>query len=282
MDLNSKRHMNLLFPQWQGSGPENTLYYGAKKIQQHFDFIEFETIPVPERKPLRMDNAILGYEDILGQLKACTGLLTSRTPESIMVIGGDCGVEPGPVTYLNKRLDNDLALVWFDAHGDLNTPASSPSGHFHGMPLRTIYGEGNPAILTACASTLSPGQVILAGARQFDPPESEFIKTHGIACVSCSAMETSSRTLSHIIAEKGFQHAYIHIDLDVLDPAEFKEIKHPTPGGIGIDTLIRTMKDLAGCVDIAGMGIVEYTGETGSGLPGISRIVQLFTQGSLS
>ena len=58
------------------------------------------------------------------------------------MIGGTCGAEIAPVAYLNNHYESDLAILWFDAHGDLNTPKTSLSGHFHGMVLRTLLGEG--------------------------------------------------------------------------------------------------------------------------------------------
>ena len=170
-----------------------------------------------------------------------------------------------------------MALVWFDAHGDLNTPANSPSGHFHGMPLRTICGEGDPAILKECFSILSGDQVILAGGRQFDPPEQIFINKNRIPNLSCSTLESKTAVLSDVIVKKGFKHVYIHIDLDVLDPKTYTNIKHPTPGGISIDTLQSHIRDLSKRLDVVGMGIVEFVPKNGSGLQEIEQIIHEFT-----
>ena len=64
--------------------------------------------------------------------------LRASAPDIVVTVGGTCGVEAAPVAYLNERYDGNLAVVWFDGHGDLNSPATSPSGHFHGMVLRTL------------------------------------------------------------------------------------------------------------------------------------------------
>ncbi|MBV1909658.1 MAG: arginase family protein [Kangiellaceae bacterium] len=64
------------------------------------------------------------------------------TPSRIMKVGRSCGAKAAPVSYLDNIDKGQTAIIWFDAHGDLNTPESSPSGHFHGMVLRTLLGEG--------------------------------------------------------------------------------------------------------------------------------------------
>ncbi len=265
MDLYRDTHTNILFPQWQGSGPDNILFHGAKLIRQHLGSIDFKEILVPENSDLSIKNHILGYSDILSQLKTTANIIKTCSPQTILTIGGDCGVELAPVSYLNHHYNSDMALVWFDAHGDLNTPASSPSGHFHGMPLRSLCGQGDAAILDTCFSTLKPAQVILAGARAFDPPEKVFIKEHGITEMSARTLNTSQQSLTDTIVQKGYHNVYIHIDLDVLDPNEYKTIKHPTPGGINPDTLYQLIGDLKSKLDIAGLGIVEFAPNLRSG-----------------
>mgnify|MGYP002725727500 CR=1 FL=1 len=267
--------MDILFAQWQGSGPDNILYYGAKKIEQHLNSMDFHEISVPETSGLTVENCILGYKDILSQAKACAVMLKDQDPLRIRAIGGDCGVEPVPVTYLNQKCEGDLALVWFDAHGDLNTPETSPSGHFHGMPLRTICGEGDPGILGTCFSALNPSQVVLAGAREFDPPEKRFIKKNRIPVLSPRTLKENSAAVSDLIQQMGYGHVYIHIDLDVLDPEVYRNIKHPTPGGISIETLLDCITNVSSQCKIAGLGIVEFVPDGDTGLFEIEQIFNL-------
>ena len=165
MIINHPSHLNLLFPQWQGSGPSNILFYGANRLTAACPELNFITVPIPEEEVLEVSHDILGYGSILSQLTRAKQTIEQTNPSSIMVIGGDCGIELAPVSFMNKRHEGDLALVWLDAHADLNTPASSPSKHFHGMPLRALCGEGERSILDHCFSILSPDQVILAGTR---------------------------------------------------------------------------------------------------------------------
>src|SRR5262245_56601982 len=95
--------------------------------------------------------------------------LAADLPERPVVLGGCCCTHVGAVEGLAAR-QGRIALIWFDAHGDLNTPETSPSGNQWGMPLRMILDSG----------AVSAEDTALVGARNLDPPEEEFIATSGI------------------------------------------------------------------------------------------------------
>jgi arginase len=293
MKLNHPAHLNLLFPQWQGSGPSNILFYGANSLADACPDIDFVPIPVPEEERLQISHGILGYGAIVSQLVRVKETIEQANPKSIMVIGGDCGVELAPVSFMNRVHGGNLALVWLDAHSDLNTPASSPSKHFHGMPLRALCGEGEQTILDHCFSFLSPRQVILAGARQFDPAEQQFIQDHAITQVFIQEMVSDPGSITRRIREKGFDNVYIHIDMDVLDPGEYPHVKHPTPHGLTLKTLEKILLELASSFHVAGLGLMEFTADNMTlpgklplekdpqtkytpGLAGIKRLMDIF------
>src|SRR5206468_2173989 len=102
-------------------------------------------------------------------LHAQTLALASDLPVRPLVLGGCCCAHIGAVEGLAARFDR-LGVIWLDAHGDLNTPESSPSGNEWGMPLRMIIDHG----------MVAAEDVVLWGARNLDPPEVEFIAAHGI------------------------------------------------------------------------------------------------------
>jgi len=258
MEINHPSHLNLLFPQWQGSGPSNLLFYGANRLA-HTCPINFVPVPVPEKDRLQVSHDILGYEAIVSQLARAKTIIEQANPKSIMVIGGDCGVELSPVSFMNQIHSGNLTLVWLDAHADLNTPSSSPSKHFHGMPLRALCGEGEQTILDHCFSALSPDQVILAGARQLDPAEQEFIRDHAMTQVSIREMAADPKSILRAIQKKGLDHVYIHIDMDVLDPDYCPHVKHPTPHGLMPKTLENILSQISSSFQVAGLGIVEFT-----------------------
>ncbi len=258
MKINHPSHLNLLFPQWQGAGPSNRLFYGPNSLANTCP-INFVPIPVKEKEQLVVSRDILGYGAIVSQLDRAKRTIEALNPKSVMVIGGDCGVELAPVSFMNHLHVGNLALVWLDAHADLNTPESSPTKHFHGMPLRTLCGEGEQTILDHCFSFLSPNQIILAGAREFDPAEHEFIRDHSMTQVAVQEMAADPKSILREIQKKGFDHVYIHIDMDVLDPKDYPHVKHPTPHGLKRKTLENILSQIASSFHVAGLGIVEFT-----------------------
>src|SRR5436190_6610907 len=135
-------------------------------------------------------------------------VLASELPERPLVLGGCCCSHVGAVEGLAARHDR-LALVWLDAHGDLNTPESSPSGNDWGMPLRMILDAG----------TVEPRHVALVGARNLDPPEEEFIAESGIA-TGHDAVDSALENVACI---------YVALDCDVFDPGEVPSFM-PEPG----------------------------------------------------
>ena len=92
------------------------------------------------------DSGVQHLDAIIRQSTDAKALLDELAkPSRVFTVGGDCGVEVQPVSHASACYPG-LAVVWFDAHADLNCPSSSPSGHFHGMPVRTLLGEGPPDI----------------------------------------------------------------------------------------------------------------------------------------
>jgi len=151
-----------------------------------------------------------------------------------------------------------MALVWFDAHADLNTPESSPSGHFHGMPLRTLLGEGNASLLQHCFSFLKPEQLFLMGVRDLDLVEQDYIRDREIATFSthCSATE-----LTQAIRARGFERIYLHFDLDVLEPAEFDNRIFQVDQGMPLQTALSLVENLTREFEVVGSSLLEYGGE---------------------
>lgn len=148
--------------------------------------------------------------------------------------------------------------MWFDAHGDLNTPESSFSKAFHGMPLRTLLGEGNKEIVRQAFSALKPSQIILLGNRELDDAEIRFIEHMEIKMLKPEEIEADMNCVLTEVKAKGAKKLYIHIDLDVLDPAEFPFVPVPAAGGLTIQTLLRLLNTIKKEFAVIGLSLVEY------------------------
>ncbi len=159
--------------------------------------------------------------------------LAADLPVRPLVLGGCCCSHVGAVQGLSAR-EETLAVVWIDAHGDLNTPASSPSGNAWGMPLRMLLDGG----------AMRPEDVALLGARNLDPPEVEFIERSGI--------RTGADAVEHAL--EGTDAVYVALDCDAVEPGELG-VFMPEPDGIHLNELERLLRDVAGRARIAGAGL---------------------------
>ncbi|MCY7326894.1 MAG: arginase family protein [Microbacteriaceae bacterium] len=193
-----------------------------------------------------------------------------------ITIGGDCGVELAAIEHANIR--GDVAVVWLDAHPDLNTPASSPSRAFHGMVLRTLLGDG-PAQLVP-ASPLLASRVVLAGTRALDDSESDFIDASGIDLLGPN--ESTPENLVGALLATGAASVYLHIDLDVLDPSEFTSLGYPEPFGLSLAQLLDLIAAARRALPLAGAGITEFAPSSASAttdeLPVILRVIGALTK----
>ncbi|MEU4545434.1 arginase family protein [Nonomuraea dietziae] len=235
-------------PQWQGSASATAhrLRDGAKLLAEM----------VPDAVRLRVDIADGDTPAALAATAARTRAALAQAPEGLVVtVGGDCGIDLAPISTALDRYGDSLALVWFDAHGDLNTPGSSPSGAFHGMVLRALTGEGHDALLPG--RPIHPERIVLAGARDLDPAERDFVASSGLTHLTVADLSEPA-TLIAAVGKTGAAAVYIHIDLDVLDPAVFASVGTPAPGGLLPDDLLKLVRALRGELEVAGIGITEY------------------------
>ena len=191
--------------------------------------------------------------------------LELAAPERVFTVGGTCGAEAAPVCYLSKRYEA-LGAVWFDAHGDLNTAASSPVGHFHGMVLRTLLGDGPPEFTDHIARPLDPARVVVAGARDLDVAERDYIQSAGVGLVEGWPQDTAMRIIDSL-RSAGVTQVYIHIDVDVFDPAAYGDALFSVPGGPSLGAAASVVGEVVEAFDVVGVGVVESCGHT-PGAPG--------------
>jgi arginase len=156
--------------------------------------------------------------------------LAAALPVRPLVLGGCCCSHVGAIVGLASRHDR-LGVVWLDAHGDLNTPETSPSGNEWGMPLRTAIDTG----------AVAPGDVALVGARSLDPPEVEYIERVGIH-------DGPDAVLEHVDC------FYVALDCDVLEPSQLA-VFMPEPGGPTLLELEAALARIREGGAVVGMGL---------------------------
>jgi len=239
----------VVVPQWQGSPSSRAmrLVDGAEAIRGDLPGASTRTVEVPLEAGDAQGTGIARYGSLaLVRERMADALAATAGP--VIVIGGDCAVSAAAVTHL---AGDDLALVWFDAHPDLNTPATSPSGAFGGMVLASLVEEG----------AVAPSRVVLAGAREWDAAEQEFARAHGIAALGVDALD-EPEAVADAVAATGARRVYVHIDLDVLDPAEFAGLLGPVPFGATASQLAAAVRALTARLPLAGATIASFAPES--------------------
>jgi arginase len=164
--------------------------------------------------------------------------LACSLPERPVVMGGCCCSHVGTVEGLAARYHR-LAVVWLDAHGDLNTPESSPSGNEWGMPLRMLIDS----------ATVRADDVALVGARDLDPPEEEFIRRAGV--------HTGEEGIGPAL--EGADVVYVALDVDVLDPDGEVDMFMPATGGPSADEVEALLRRVAEAKPVVGAGVTGAT-----------------------
>jgi arginase len=235
----------LCVPQWQGSGAPQAprLVAGARRTAELVPADARVVVPVIDADG-EISAGVRALDVLVENLRMTQDALAG-IDDVVVTAGGDCGVELAPIAAARARYGDALTVLWIDAHPDVSTPETLPSGSFHGMVLRTLLGEGAEPLTPD--EPLAPEQVILAGIRSFEPGQRDYIEHAGIRCHPVEDMERAFDGLNGPV--------YVHVDLDVLDPTEFASTCYPEPDGVPLQRLI----DLLGRVDeIVGASLTEH------------------------
>jgi arginase len=251
----------LCVPQWQGSASRNAsrLVAGARCTAGLVGADALVTVPVLETGGDK--KAGVRALDVLLENLRLTRRALAGVDDTVITAGGDCGVDLAPIAAAAARYGEALSVLWFDAHPDCYTAQTLPSGAFHGMVVRTLLGDGPAQLIPE--RLLTPQQVVLAGVRTGDATEHEYIGRAGIRMVSVEDIESVLDRLAGPV--------YVHIDLDVLDPAEFGSVCYPEPDGVPSRRLI----DLVSRMDnVVGAGVTEHAPADGAGSAGEAEIIR--------
>jgi arginase len=156
-----------------------------------------------------------------------------------------------------------MGLIWLDAHGDCNTPASSRSGNVHGMPIAHLLGHGDRALASVggASPALHPSKIALVGIRDLDAPEREHLTKWGVR--TFTMREIDERGVRSVMEEAiaittgGTGGTWVSCDLDWLDPADAPGVGTPVPGGATYREAHLAMEMLADTGGVVGMDVVE-------------------------
>ncbi|MGV2982958.1 arginase family protein [Microbacterium sp. AGC85] len=238
----------LVAPQWQGSPAPRAMLLvdGAAAIAGDLPRAATTVLDVP----LEAGDSLGTRVHRLSSLQRVRELIAHEIAEDTVLIGGDCSVTVAALHAIDR---DDIAVVWCDAHPDLHTPDTSPSGAFSGMALRAVLGEGQQEL------ALSPGvprdRIVTVGARVVDDEELEPLA--GLAQLSVDDLDDVD-ALAEAVASTGARRVWVHIDVDVLDPAELAGVSSAAPFGAGTSALTAAIRALRARFPLAGATIAGF------------------------
>ncbi|MBI4468693.1 MAG: arginase [Acidobacteria bacterium] len=208
-----------------------------------YEVLDVGDVVVPNPEVLRITDKNKKY---LPEILAATNELADRVEAILaggaipLALGGDQAISIGDIAGVashHRRRGERVGVIWFDAHGDMNTPETTPSGNIHGMPYAVSLGLGAPELVQSrgFAPKVEPDACVLIGARSIDPLERENIRQSGLRVftireidergmrdVMAEALEIAGRNTAGFIAS---------LDMDFFDPALAPGVGTPVPGG---------------------------------------------------
>lgn len=184
-----------------------------------------------------------------------------QADERLIYIGGDHSISIGTVAGVVSQRPN-IGLLWIDAHGDFNTPQTSPSGNIHGMPVAVLLGKG-PEQLThigGIVPKLRPEQVVMIGIRDLDATERRNLRESGIKVFTMRDIDEHG--IAKVVREavnrlSAFPRLHVSLDLDSLDPEIAPGVGTPVPGGLSYREAHLMMEILADSDKVHSLDIVE-------------------------
>jgi len=234
-----------------------------------YEVIVQSDIPVPTMETRQAESLRARFKDEI--LQVCTNLATV-TRDTLdagqipLVIGGDHSIAMGTVSGVAahfRQRDDNIGLIWFDAHGDMNLPGISPSGNIHGMPLAHLLGHGDQDLANILGQhpAVKPENVVLVGIREIDAHERDIISDSGVTAFTMRDIDELG--MAHVCREAlkivnsdtaGF---HISFDVDGCDPAVMPGSGTLVPGGVSFREAHQLLENCADTGRMTSMEVVE-------------------------
>jgi arginase len=243
------------------------LQASIKKLGLQVEDIGNLSVKQPEEMPVGEKRA-----KYLQEIAETCGDIAAAAEKSLsegflpLVLGGDhsiaAGVAAGVANYFRKE-KKQIGYLWLDAHGDMNTPESSPSGNVHGMPLAAIMGYGAPELvdLLGFKPKAEPGNIVIVGARDLDAQERKIVKKSGIHVFTMRDID--ERGMREVMAD-ALKYAMddtagiaVSLDMDFVDPADAPGVGTPVRGGVTYREAHLAMEMIADTESMVSLEVVE-------------------------
>jgi arginase len=245
-------------------GPSATRYAGLDAQLRRLGYVTANVgnLHIPDRDTLPTDGGAAVLE---AAVDACSRIYQEARAAVArgsfpLFLGGDHSLAVGTIAGVTE--EEPIGVLWIDAHADMNTHETSPSGNLHGMPLAALLGHGRPELVDVgrAGPKLDPGDVVLIGTRSIDPGERELIRHSGIGVYTMR--EIDERGVSVVVREALVrlahrQRLHVSLDMDVLDPGEAPGVGTPVSGGLTYREAHLVMEMIAESERVASAEVVE-------------------------
>lgn len=220
------------------------------------------SVPIPEATE-RADGHLKYLQPILRITEELADSVAGVMREGYLplVLGGDHAVSLGSVAGVAR--ERKIGIIWVDAHGDFNTPETSPSGNIHGMVLAALAGIGDQRLVEAGGSApkVAFENIVLVGTRELDPGERALLREKGVRVFTMHDIDRlglgSVMSMAVEQAERGVDGIHLSLDLDVVDPLQAPGVGTPVIGGLNYRETHLAMEMLAQAHKIVSMDVVE-------------------------
>ena len=266
--------IRMIYPQWQGGSisawipevknPDDAsrgYYLGAQLL----DFLapknpQQKTITVPVSQEVGDRTPVEGVIDrdvIAKQTKTAVAMLDVEQPERIITLGGECSVSVVSFTWLAKKYEGDVAVLWIDAHPDISLPGDVYPA-YHAMAVTAMLGKGNKKILSELPAQIPANRILLVGLRDWERQQIvDRQKELGLKHVGVEDVQQSSEKIISWIKATGAKHVLIHFDMDVLDPAEIIPAVGVVKNGLKMAEVVRIINDVTTAYGVDALTVAE-------------------------
>ena len=184
-------------------------------------------------------------------------MLDVEQPERIITLGGECSVSVVPFTWLAKKYEGDVAVLWIDAHPDITLPGDVYPA-YHAMAVTAMLGKGNKKILSELPAQIPANRILLVGLRDWERQQIfDRQKELGLKHVGVEDVQQSSEKILSWIKGTGAKHVLIHFDMDVLDPAEIIPAVGVVKNGLKMAEVVCIINDVTTAYNVDALTVAE-------------------------
>lgn len=265
--------LKLIFPLWRGGN--NPLYSLGTSILKNVlpddkSFIVKEVKIKKKNYSNLQINKVFHQNQIIDELNEAKNIINTIQPNKIITLGGDCLISQQPIDYLNGKYEN-FCVIWFDAHPDISNPEIHHNEH--AMVLANLLHKGDLAVENIVNNKLNSNQIIYFGLNYENISNFEKEKYNELNLKNITINEIRNNdfiVFDNWVTNNNFRKAYIHIDLDVLDPSIFhslyftnseinkNNIEGIASGGLSFEMLNNSIKYISEKMEIVGFSIAEF------------------------